>query len=151
VFGLPPARQFPAEYLSAKGARMQGPKVRFTSIDEYIAAFPQETQKILEELRSAIKASAPEVEEKITYQMPTFDLNGRHLVYFSAWKHHIGLYPIPAGNKAFEKEISQYKSAKSALNFPIDQPLPLKLISKFVKLRVTENSKNAEIKPRRKK
>jgi uncharacterized protein YdhG (YjbR/CyaY superfamily) len=129
---------------------MESTKVRFTSIDEYIAACPQETQKLLEELRSAIKASAPEVEEKITYQMPTFDLNGRHLVYFSAWKHHIGLYPIPAGNEAFEKEISQYKSAKSSLNFPIDQPLPLKLISQFVKLRVAENSKQAEIEPRRK-
>jgi uncharacterized protein YdhG (YjbR/CyaY superfamily) len=130
---------------------MESAKVRFTSIDEYIAAFPEETQKILEELRSAIKASAPEVEEKITYQMPTFDLKGRHLVYFSAWKHHIGLYPIPAGNKAFEKEISRYKSAKSALNFRIDKPLPLKLISRFVKLRVAENSKQPEIKPRRKK
>ena len=129
---------------------MESTKVRFTSIDEYIAAFPQETQKLLEELRAAIKASAPEVEEKITYQMPTFDLNGRHLVYFSAWKHHIGLYPIPAGDKAFEKEISQYKSAKSALNFPIDKPLPLKLISKFVKLRVAENSKQTDIKSHRK-
>jgi uncharacterized protein YdhG (YjbR/CyaY superfamily) len=130
---------------------MEGNKVRFTSIDEYIAAFPEETQKLLQELRSTIKASAPEAEEKITYQMPTFDLNGRHLVHFSAWKHHIGLYPIPAGNEAFEKEISQYRSAKSALNFPIDKPLPLKLISKFIKLRVAENRKTAEIKPRRKK
>jgi uncharacterized protein YdhG (YjbR/CyaY superfamily) len=130
---------------------MESNKVRFISIDEYIAAFPEETQKLLEELRSAIKASAPEVEEKITYQMPTFDLNGRHLVFFSAYKHHIGLYPVPAGNEAFQKEISQYKSAKSALNFPIDKPLPLKLISKFLKLRVAENSKTAEIKPRRKK
>jgi uncharacterized protein YdhG (YjbR/CyaY superfamily) len=130
---------------------MENTKVRFSSIDEYIAAFPEETQKLLEELRSAIKASAPEAEEKITYQMPTFDLNGRHLVYFSAWKHHIGLYPVPAGNEEFEKEISKYKGAKSALNFPIDQPLPLKLINKFVKLRVAENSKTVETKPRRKK
>jgi uncharacterized protein YdhG (YjbR/CyaY superfamily) len=130
---------------------MEGNQVRYSSIDEYIAAFPEETQKLLEELRSAIKTSAPEVEEKITYQMPTFDLNGRHLVFFSAYKHHIGLYPIPAGNDAFQKEISQYKSAKSALNFPIDKPLPLKLIIKLVKLRVAENRKAAEIKPRRKK
>ncbi len=129
---------------------MESTKVRFTSIDEYIAAFPKETQKLLEELRATIKASAPEAEEKITYQMPTFDLNGRHLVYFSAWKHHIGLYPTPAGDNEFKKEISQYKSAKSALNFPIDKPLPLKLISKFVKLRVAETSKQTEIKSHRK-
>ena len=130
---------------------MESNKVSYSSIDEYIAAFPKETQKLLEELRSAIKASAPEVEEKISYQMPTFDLDGRHLVFFSALKHHIGLYPIPAGNEAFEKSISKYKSAKSSLNFPIDQPLPLKLISKFVKLRVTENRKTAERKPGRKR
>ena len=130
---------------------MESNKVSYSSIDEYIAAFPKETQKLLEEMRSAIKASAPEVEEKISYQMPTFDLNGRHLVFFSALKHHIGLYPIPAGNKAFEKSISKYKSAKSSLNFPMDQPLPLKLISKFVKLRVAENRKNAERKPGRKR
>jgi uncharacterized protein YdhG (YjbR/CyaY superfamily) len=132
---------------------MESNKVSYASIDEYIAAFPKETQKLLEELRSSIKASAPEVEEKITYQMPTFDLNGRHLVFFSALKHHIGLYPIPAGNEKFQEEIATYKNkrAKSTLNFPIDKPLPLKLISRLVKFRVAENSKNAEIKPRRKK
>jgi len=120
---------------------MEGNKVRYSSIDEYIAAFPEQTQKLLEELRSAIKTSAPEVKEKITYQMPTFDLNGRHLVFFSAYKHHIGLYPVPVGSEAFQKEISQYKSAKSALNFPIDKPLPLKLIRQVVKLRVAEIGK----------
>ncbi|MBI5304943.1 MAG: DUF1801 domain-containing protein [Chloroflexi bacterium] len=116
-------------------------KVGFNSIGEYIATFPEEIQKILEELRATIKAAAPDAEEKIAYQMPTFDLNGRHLVHFSAWKNHIGMYPIPAGNKAFKKEISQYEGAKSSLNFPIDKPLPLKLISKTVKFRVAENLK----------
>jgi len=126
-------------------------KVKFDSIDQYIAAFPEETQKLLEELRSTVKVAAPGVAEKITYQMPTFDLNGRHLIFFSAFKHHIGLYPIPAGDETFQKEISQYKSAKSSLNFPIDKPLPVKLIRQLVKFRVTEEMKNAETKPRGKK
>ena len=130
---------------------MDAKKVKFDSIDQYIAAFPEETQKLLEELRSTIKAAAPAVVEKITYQMPTFDLNGRHLVYFSAWKHHIGLYPIPAGDEAFQQEISQYKSAKSSLNFPIDKPLPLELIRKFVKFRVVESLENAQIRSTDKK
>ncbi|CAG0974563.1 hypothetical protein ANRL3_01723 [Anaerolineae bacterium] len=130
---------------------MKSNKSDFDSIDEYIATFPKEIQKILEELRATIKAAAPDAEEKITYQMPTFDLNGRHLVHFSVWKNHIGLYPIPAGNEAFKKEISRYKGAKSSLNFPIDKPLPLKLISKIVKFRVAENLKNAEIKSNKRK
>src|SRR5919205_225446 len=106
---------------------MASNKAKVASMDEYIAAFPEKTQMLLEELRATIKAAAPDVEEKITYQMPTFDLNGKHLVFFSVWKNHIGLYPIPAGNEAFQKEISQYKSAKSSLNFPIDKPLPIQL------------------------
>jgi uncharacterized protein YdhG (YjbR/CyaY superfamily) len=129
---------------------MDAKKVRFDSIDQYIAAFPEETQKLLEELRSTIKTAAPAVVEKITYQMPTFDLNGRHLVYFSAWKHHIGLYPVPAGDETFQREISQYKSAKSALNFPIDKPLPVKLIRQFVRFRIAENKEPSEIKANRK-
>ena len=130
---------------------MEAKQVKFDSMDQYIAAFPKDTQQVLEELRSTIKAAAPEVVEKITYQMPTFDLNGRHLVYFSAWKHHIGLYPIPAGDEAFQQEISQYKSAKSSLNFPIDKPLPLELIRKFVKFRVVESLENAQIRSTDKK
>lgn len=130
---------------------MEAKKVKFDSIDQYIAAFPEETQKLLEALRSTIKAAAPGAVEKITYQMPTFDLNGRHLVFFSAWKHHIGIYPIPAGDETFQKEISQYKSAKSSLNFPIDKPLPVKLIRRFVQFRVAEDTDTAEIKPGRKK
>ena len=127
---------------------MASNKAKVASMDEYIAAFPEKTQMLLEELRATIKAAAPDVEEKITYQMPTFDLNGKHLVFFSVWKNHIGLYPIPAGNEAFQKEISQYKSAKSSLNFPIDKPLPVKLIAQFVKFRVAESQENAASKPR---
>jgi uncharacterized protein YdhG (YjbR/CyaY superfamily) len=120
------------------------------SIDEYIAAFPQEIQKILQELRATIKAAAPEAYEKISYQMPAFDLKG-NLVWFAAYKNHIGFYPMPSGIQAFKKEFSVYEGSKGAIRFPIDKPLPLKLVSKVVKFRVAENLKKAEIKSRKKK
>ena len=125
---------------------MEDNKVKFDSVDQYIAAFPVETQALLEELRAAIRAVAPRVAETITYNMPTFELNGRRLVYFSAWKHHIGLYPVPAGDDQFQKEISQYRSAKSSLNFPIDKPLPVKLIRRFVKFRIAESREPSKTK-----
>ena len=124
---------------------MENNKVRFISIDEYIATFPEETQKILAELRATIKAAAPEAEEKISYQMPTFALKG-NLVHFAAYKNHIGFYPTPSGIQAFKHELSIYEGAKGSIKFPIDKPLPLKLISKIVKFRVAENLKNAGIK-----
>ncbi|QQS36034.1 MAG: DUF1801 domain-containing protein [Ignavibacteriales bacterium] len=109
------------------------------SIDDYIKNFPQEIQKILEQVRQAIINSAPEAEETINYQIPTFKLNG-NLVHFAAFKNHIGFYPAPSGLKAFRKEISKYKSSKGSVQFPIDEPMPLSLISKIVKYRVKENS-----------
>ena len=119
-------------------------------MDEYIATFPEETQKILEELRATIKASAPDAEEKISYQMPTFFLKG-NLVHFAAWKNHIGFYPTPSGTEAFKQELSIYEGAKGSIKFPIDKPLPLELISKIVKFRVAENLKRAEIKSSKRK
>ena len=136
---------------STKGASIKAEKIKFDSVDQYIAAFPEETQKMLEELRRTIEAAVPKVTETITYNMPTFELNGRRLVYFSAWKHHIGLYPVPAGDDDFQKEIEQYRSAKSSLNFPINKPLPVKLIRKFVKYRLAESREMPEIKPGGKK
>jgi len=130
---------------------MKSNKVRFNSIDEYIATFPENIQKILEEIRATIKAAAPDSEETISYQMPAFKLNGMYIAHFSAWKNHIGMYPIPAGNEAFNKEVSKYKGAKSSLNFPIVKPMPLKLISKIVKLRIDDNLEKAEIKSSKKK
>ena len=124
---------------------MESNKVGFISIDEYIATFPEEIQKILEELQATIKASAPDAEEKISYQMPTFALKG-NLVHFAAWKNHIGFYPTPSGTQAFEHELSIYEGAKGSVKFPIEKPLPLELISKIVKFSVAENLKNAEIK-----
>ena len=124
---------------------MESKTVGFVSIDKYIATFPEEIQKILEELRATIIAAAPDAEEKISYQMPTFALKG-NLVHFAAFKHHIGFYPTSTGIQAFKNELSIYKGAKGSVQFPIDKPLPLKLISKIVKFRVAENLKNAEIK-----
>jgi uncharacterized protein YdhG (YjbR/CyaY superfamily) len=125
-------------------------KVGFTSIDEYIATFPEDIQNILEQLRAAIKAAAPDAVEKISYQMPTFDLKG-NLVHFAAYKKHIGFYPTPSGIEALKDELSIYQAGKGSIQFPLDQPLPLELITKIVKLRVAENLKKAELKSSRKK
>lgn len=108
------------------------------NIDEYIAGFPKDIQKLLEEMRAAIKKAAPEAEEAIKYAMPTFTLNG-NLVHFAAFKNHIGFYPAPAGIEEFRKELSAYKGSKGAIQFPLDAPLPLALISRIVKFRVKKN------------
>ena len=120
-------------------------KTNYKTIDEYIAAFPKETQEILEEIRVAIKAAAPGAEEKISYQMPTFFLNG-NLIHFAAFKNHIGIYPTPSGTEAFKRELSIYKGAKGSIQLPIDKPMPLRLISKIVKFRVAENIKKVKAK-----
>lgn len=121
-------------------------KIRFVSMDEYIATFPKETQKILQELRATIKAAAPDAEETISYQMPAFTLNG-NLVLFAAWKKHIGFYGDFSAIQAFKNELSIYKVEKDgSLKFPRDKPLPLKLITKIVKFKVAENLKNAKVK-----
>ena len=124
---------------------MDSKKSGINSIDEYIATFPKDIQKILQELRATIKAAAPKAEEKISYQMPTFFLNG-NLVHFAAFKKHIGFYPTPSGIEAFQKELSVYEGAKGSVQFPIDEPMPLKLISRIVKFRAAENIKKAKIK-----
>jgi uncharacterized protein YdhG (YjbR/CyaY superfamily) len=129
---------------------MESSKAGFTSVDEYIASCPEEIQKILQELRATIKAAAPEAVEKISYQMPTFALKG-NLVYFGAHKNHIGFYPAPHGVQAFQQEASMYETGKGTLQFPLDKPLPLDLISRIVKFRVAENLKKAEGKAKKKK
>ena len=120
---------------------MKNKKVTFQSMDEYIGTFPEQVQKILEELRATIKAAAPGTKEKISYNIPTFTLNGTYLVYFAGWKKHIAIYPIPSGTEAFNKEVAQYVDGKGTLKFPIDQPLPLKLISRIVKFGAAEIKK----------
>lgn len=115
-------------------------KKSFNSIDEYIAQFPVEVQKKLQELRAAIKASASEAVERISYQMPAFALKG-NLVYFAAYKNHIGFYPTSSGIRVFKNELSKYEISKGTVRFPIDEPLPLELIGKIVQFRVAENLK----------
>lgn len=109
-------------------------------IDEYILRFPPETQEILKTLRKVIKECAPDAEEKISYQMPIFVLHG-NLVHFATYKNHIGLYPTPSGTEPFKLELSQYKSGKGSIQFPIEKPLHYELIRKIVKFRVAENIK----------
>lgn len=116
-------------------------KTVFTSMDEYIAAFPEGTQNSLQEIRALIKAAAPQAREKISYQIAAFELNGKNLIHFAGWKNHISIYPIPAGDELFHKEISQYADGKGTLKFPLNKPLPLKLIEKIVKLHLAENLK----------
>ncbi|MFN8413986.1 MAG: DUF1801 domain-containing protein [Anaerolineales bacterium] len=124
-------------------------KKPITTIDEYIATFPKDIQKILNEVRKTIKTAAPMAEEKISYQMPTFFLNG-NLVHFAAFKNHIGFYPTPSAIEAFKKELSVYEGAKGSVQFPLNQPMPLKLISKIVKFRVGQNLEKAKNKPGKK-
>ena len=113
------------------------------TVDEYIAAFPKDIQKLLEEIRSVIKKAAPEAEETINYAMPTFKLHG-NLVHFAAHKNHIGFYPAPNGIEAFRNELSVYKGAKGSVQFPLNQAIPLDLISRIVKFRVLANSGKGE-------
>jgi uncharacterized protein YdhG (YjbR/CyaY superfamily) len=108
-------------------------------IDDYIAGFPKDVQEIMQKIRTTIKKAAPKAEETISYKMPTFNLNGHYLVYFAAYKKHVGMYPVPAGDAAFNQEIEAYQSGKGTLQFPLDKPIPYKLISKIVKFRVKES------------
>jgi uncharacterized protein YdhG (YjbR/CyaY superfamily) len=117
---------------------MEQNKTGYHNIDEYISTFPKEVQVLLKKLRRTIKAAAPGAKERISYRMPAFWLKG-NLVYFAAFKHHIGFYPTSSGISAFKKELSVYKGSKGSVQFPIDKPLPLALISKIVKFRVSEN------------
>jgi uncharacterized protein YdhG (YjbR/CyaY superfamily) len=119
-----------------------------SSIDEYIAEFPLETQKVLEELRALIKACAPGATEKISYAIPTFDLNGRHLVHFAGYAGHLGLYPAPSGMEAFKDDLKPFKTGKGSVQFPLDQPLPRDLIRRIVEFRVEENAARASKKKR---
>jgi uncharacterized protein YdhG (YjbR/CyaY superfamily) len=112
-------------------------RVTYSSIDEYIASFPGETQKLLEQVRATIRKAAPEAGETINYGIPTFTLQG-NLVHFAAFKNHIGFYPTPSGIEKFKKELSVYEGAKGSVKFPNDKPLPLGLISEIVKFRVIE-------------
>ena len=110
----------------------------FASVDEYIQTFPTEIRNLLEKLRRTIRIAAPDAEETISYQMPAFRQNGI-LVYFAAFKGHIGFYPTSSGIEAFKKELSVYKGGKGSVQFPLDKPLPYDLVARIVEFRVNEN------------
>ena len=122
---------------------MEKPKSPPTTIDEYISECPEEVRPVLQKIRSVIKEAAPQASEKISYQMPTFYLNG-NLVHFAAHQNHIGFYPTPSGIEAFSDELSIYKSSKGAVQFPLDQPIPYELIGKITRFLVAENLKKAK-------
>jgi uncharacterized protein YdhG (YjbR/CyaY superfamily) len=105
-------------------------------IDDYIAGFPVGTQEVLKELRGLIRASAPDATETISYAIPTFDLNGQHLVHFAGYEHHVGFYPTGRGVEAFAEELKPYKGGKGSVQFPLGTPLPTDLIRRIVEFRV---------------
>ena len=119
------------------------------TIDNYIAGFPDEVQEVLAKIRKTIRTAAPEAEETINYQIPTFTLNG-NLVHFAAFKKHIGFYPTPTGIAEFKEELSVYEGAKGSVQFPLDKPIPFALIGKIVKFRVKENMEKAAAKRKKK-
>jgi uncharacterized protein YdhG (YjbR/CyaY superfamily) len=117
------------------------PTKKAASIDEYIAGFPKETQKVLQEIRAMIKDAATGAEETISYAIPAFMLNNTYLVYFAGYKNHVSIYPAPTGNATFEKEVAKYKTGKGTYQFSLDKPLPVTTISKIISYRIKENLK----------
>jgi uncharacterized protein YdhG (YjbR/CyaY superfamily) len=124
---------------------MKATLTKFKTVDEYLSALPANTKLILKEVRKTIKQAAPQAEELISYNIPAFTLHGR-LVYYAAFKNHIGFYPVSSAIKAFQKELSDYKTSKGAIQFRIERPIPLGLITKIVKFRVQENLEKAKAK-----
>lgn len=117
---------------------------KHSSIDEYIASFPDDVQKILQEIRAVISDAAPEAVETISYDMPTFNLNGTYLIYFAGWKKHVALYPVSEKiSRALSSELSGYKGTKGSVHFPLNKPMPVDLIRKITKLRIAEHQKEA--------
>ena len=111
---------------------------KYNSIDEYIAGFPQHTQQVLEQIRTAIKKAVPEAEETISYAIPAFNLRGRYLIYFAGYTNHIGLYPVPRKNEAFKEKLADFKGGVGTAQFPLNKPIPLDLIIEIVQFRVRE-------------
>ncbi len=124
---------------------MQADQTIPRTIDEYIAAFPENVQEILKKVRATIRQAAPDAEEAIKYRIPAFVLKG-DLVYFAAFKKHIGFYPIPTGIEAFKKELSPYKQGRGSVQFPLDQPIPYDLIDKITRFRMKQNLERTEAK-----
>ena len=113
-------------------------------VEEYIAGFPDHVQKILKKIRATIRKAAPRAEEKISYRIPTFTLNGRYFIYFAGFKNHVSIYPAPRGSAEFKKELSKYQGGKGTVQFPLDKPIPYDLITKIVKFRIAENQERTK-------
>lgn len=113
-------------------------KKKYDNIDEYISYFPDSVKKILEKIRQIIRDAAPEAQESISYQIPTFKLNGKNLIHFAAYEKHVGFYPTPSGIEKFKVELTQYRPAKGSVKFPLDKPIPYDLVKKIVEFRVKE-------------
>ena len=113
------------------------------TVDEYIAGFPDETRAVLQEMRAVITAAAPDATETMSYAIPTFDLNGKHLVHFAGYAGHVGFYPVPSAMAAFAEELAPYKRGKGTAQFPLGQPLPADLIRRIVEYRVAELTRKA--------
>ena len=120
---------------------MEEPAAKFETIDAYISRYDEDIQAILQEFRRVIKEAAPDATEKISYQMPTFYLNG-NLVHFAVQKNHIGFYPAPSGVAAFKEELTDYKTSKGAIQFPLTKPIPYELVRRIVRFRVEEAKQN---------
>jgi uncharacterized protein YdhG (YjbR/CyaY superfamily) len=119
------------------------------TIDDYIAGFPPPVQRILKQVRNTIRKAAPKAQEALSYRVPAFTQEGP-LVYFAAFKHHVGFFPTASGISNFKNELSGYKGAKGSVQFPLDQPMPLNLIAKITRFRVKENLQRAKAKKKRK-
>lgn len=117
---------------------MESNKKQSKTIDDYIKAFPEDVQSILQKMRQTIRKAEPDAVEAISYQMPTFKLNGKSLVYFAAFKNHIGFYPIPSGVQAFREEVSPFKQGRGSVQFALDKPIPYGLVRRIVQFRAKE-------------
>ena len=118
-------------------------------IDDYIARFPAAVQETLEAIRRTIRTEVPDAEETISYQIPTFTLNGKPVIYFAGYKSHVGVYPAPVGNSGFKGDLSAYAAGKGTVRFPLNQPIPFPLLRKIVKFRVQETLGRASAKGRK--
>jgi len=119
------------------------------NIDDYIEGFPPEVQEILEKIRATIKKAAPKAEEKISYQIPTFTLDGKYFIYFAGYKSHIGIYPAPRGVEKFKKELAAYEGGKGTIRLPLEEPIPYGLIRRIVQFRVKEHQEKAKAKSKK--
>jgi len=117
---------------------MSTAKKQFETVDEYIKTFPEDVRKILRKIRATIRKTEPKAKETISYDIPTYKLNGKRLVYFAGWKNHIAFYPIPTGDEAFNKHIAKYTSGQGTLQFPLKEPIPYDLVKKIVLVRLKE-------------